>query len=207
MSEKSYWGKTKIVRKRLEDKIIDNTYLGRPLIHSDSSILGGIYPGASERPAVVVDRKYGQLEKLFEKAKQKATIGTKLWKNLILESVYETVKEAIPKMSPKPLYDVLKRKGLPKDGKVALDNFIQAGIGNCVHTSLTCAALLEMFQNEGLISGKISVDRNATQKGGHAWCRYTNSGGEVYILDVANRYIGLLKEATKWPYERPGESR
>jgi len=208
MSKLSLWNRDKIARERLEDKIINNTYLGRPLIEVDTPILGGVSIGAKQREAIVVDTKYGELNKLYEVAKSKATIGDKLWKQFILEAVYNTVKETIPNQCDEPLKSIIEKNGAHKDGKIALDTFLQAGTGNCLHDALTCAALLEMFQKQGLIRGKISVDKNnVNHLGGHAWCRYTNSNNEVYILDVRNDYMGPLKGAKKWPYERPGESR
>ncbi|MBU2589401.1 MAG: hypothetical protein KKB39_01420 [Nanoarchaeota archaeon] len=208
MVELSSWDRDQVARERLEDKIINNTYLCRPLIEMDTPVLGGVSIGAKQREAIVVDTKYGELNKLYDIAKKKATVGNNLWKQLILDSVYETVKEAMPEQCDEPLEGLLKKHGINKDVKITLDEFIKRKTGNCIHDALACAALLEMFKEEGLIRGKISVDKNTINHlGEHAWCRYTNLGNEVYILDVRREYTGPLKGSTKWPYERPGESR
>ncbi len=77
--------------------------------------------------------------------------------------------------------------------------------------SLLTGYLLERLSKDGLVGGKVSVDRNYVQGlGGHAWVRYTNSGGEVFILDSAQGYIGRLDEMDesqkRWFYERPEDS-
>ena len=62
-----------------------------------------------------------------------------------------------------------------------------------------------MFRNDGHIHGRMSVDRNATELGGHAWCRYTNDSGEIYVLDVAYEFAGLIEKG-KWNYKRPEDT-
>ncbi|MFH0896551.1 MAG: hypothetical protein V1850_00680 [Candidatus Bathyarchaeota archaeon] len=63
-----------------------------------------------------------------------------------------------------------------------------------------------MFKKDGFVNGKSSIDRNFTSEGLHEWCRYTNSRGDVIIIDPAQRYLGNLKgapEKNRWAYERP----
>ncbi|MDI6737904.1 MAG: hypothetical protein QME12_05325 [Nanoarchaeota archaeon] len=201
------WDRTMFTEKRLEDVLEEGMYMGRRIIHRDTPIDGGVYIGAGEREAIVVDSdKYPAIRKLYEKAKEKALVDKvdiSVAKVLILNAVYDTVKEAM-KYDEKAVDALVNLCHSGKDGKIALDMFISRNIGVCRHMALTCGALLELFKKEGYLRGDISIDRN-TDGSGHAWCRYTNSGGEVYILDVARDYIGRIEKAANWDYRRPDE--
>lgn len=55
--------------------------------------------------------------------------------------------------------------------------------------------------------GRISIDRNEDTDvaEGHAWARFTDETGEVYIIDPAQEYVGTLKAAVdkdRWAYSR-----
>ncbi len=196
------WNKTQRMQERLGVK---DYYQGRPIIHRDSPVDGGVYLGEGQREAIVVDsEKYPKLRELYKKAKTKATKGGTIREEEILRAVYETVKEAMPNQNNEAVNNLISKAGLQRDRKVALDFFIENGVGVCRHYALACAALLELFKKKGWIGGKISVDRNATNLGGHAWCRYTNSAGQVIILDVARNYLGSLEKGNeRWDYQRP----
>jgi hypothetical protein len=204
------WDKTQSMKRRLqrEGKLDEgDVYQGRPIIHRDSPVNGGVYLGEGQREAIVVDsKKYTGLSALYAIAKDKATVGENIRKDLILEAVFQTVREAMPKQDLEAVQKITRKHGVEKDGKIALDVFLEEHTGVCRHDALTCAALLELFKGEGHARGKASVDRNSTEKGGHAWCRYTNSDGIVFILDVAQDYLGRLEKAPekkRWAYERP----
>jgi len=200
----AHWTRTQIIKRNLEDKISEDKFCGRRIICRDSPIDGGVYIGNGREAIVVDSAKYPALKTLYEKAKQKATIEGRVCKHLILYAVYDTVKNAMryDKEAVDEIIDNYKVRG---NKKIALDVFIKKGVGVCRHQALACGTLLELFKKEGYISGKPSIDRNRDKNKSHAWCRYTNSKGEVFILDVANEYIGPLKTAGKyrWSYERP----
>lgn len=207
------WDKTQNMKKRLqaEDKL-DSTcgedlYQGRPIIHRDSPVNGGVYLGEGRREAIVVDfDKHGErLKELYQTAKRRASVNGHVRRDAVLKSVFTTVEEALPIQDEEAVKALCKKLGVENDGKVSLDVFIDAKTGVCRHLALTCAALLEIFKRDGHIAGNPSVDRNSDYAGGHAWCRYTNSGGEVFILDVAQHYLGELNDADKnrWAYKRP----
>ncbi len=99
------------------------------------------------------------------------------------------------------------------DQEIPLNTFIQQRAGICKHQALLAAYLLERLKREGYTQGKVSVDRNYIKNiGGHAWVRYINSYGDIYIIDPAidpaTGYIGLLNDISgqRWFYERPEES-
>ena len=83
---KVWWGKTKAAVERLlqEGKIYvvngEFFYEGRPIIHRDSGIDGGVYLGESEREAIVVDIENSPLlQRIYEKAKDKSSIRNYFW--------------------------------------------------------------------------------------------------------------------------------
>lgn len=206
------WYKTQIMKHRLdlEGKLqnIDGRayYQGRPVIHRDSQIDGGVCLGQGKREAIVVDsQKYPKLRELYEAAKGKAMEDGIVRKEKILQAVYDTVTEAIPVQSSTRVKRLLQALDIGKDEKISLDVFLEYGVGVCRHDALACAALLELFKKDGFVNGKPSVDRNSDKGEGHAWCRYTNSIGEVCILDVMLKYIGNLTDASEdiWHYKRP----
>ena len=137
------------------------------------------------------------------------------YKGQSLQAVFDFVKQELP-YSQEIVDDieagVIKRNGTIVDQKVGLKLYLEERGGVCRHQALFCAYLLERLCDEGFLYGKVSVDRNIIPgRGGHAWCRYTNSAGEVYILDVAQKFAGSLlssiDDRRRWYYERPEEAR
>ena len=215
MSEgQAEWDRTQIMKRRLAEQISRGPdgrgyYQGRPVIHSDTRVLGGVYLGAFTREAIVVDEKYGELNRLYEEAKKRVMDSAgKVNKGKILKSVFEVVKETMKpsEADEAKVNEIIEKLGVSGDRKIALDVFIKKGVGVCRHRALACAALLELFKRDGHIRGISSVDRNSTELGSHAWCRYTNSKGEVFILDPTLGFLGSLNEAESrgiWQYKRP----
>jgi len=200
------WDRTQFMGARLEDVLEEGMYRGRRVIHKDTPIDGGVYLGAYLREAIVVDsEKYTEISRIYNIAKEKAGVERNdgRLKERVLNAVFDTVKESMnyDEAAAHRLVDIYKSG---TDGKIALDVFIKNKVGVCRHMALACGALLELFKKDGYIRGNASIDRN-TDRRGHVWCRYTNSGGDVFILDVARNYIGLLKDAKNWDYRRPDE--
>ena len=200
------WDRTKILELRLEDVIKNDTYLGRPIIKRDAPIDGGVYLGGSEREALVVNsQKAPWLNHAYLVACEKTRHKGKIKKTLIPGATYLTVRELLSFDSP--AVDKLTRD-YPADQKVSLGHFLQEGKGVCRHMALLAAFILEKFQKEGHLNGKVSVDRNSLYPGAHAWCRYTNSAGKVFILDAAQKYFGTLEDSPKhatWHYFRDSD--
>lgn len=201
------WDKTIKMKERLGlEDLETELYQGRHIIHRDSPIDGGVYLGGGQREAIVVDsKKYPKLKELYKLAKDKAT-QRGAGECEVLQAVYDTVAKAMSIQNRDAVKELIHRYGAEKDVKIALDVFLEEGVGFCRHYALACGALLELFKKEGFIKGKISVDRNSTHLGGHAWCRYTNPDGEVFILDVAQKYFGRLEDSVnggRWDYHRP----
>ena len=202
------WDKTEELRRRLNLRDLERElYQGRHIIHRGSSIDGGVYLGQNQREAIVVDfKKDPKLRGLYEIIKDKSSEMGVVKRGKILRTVFDTVKESMPRQDYEAVKEIIRKYGVQEDGKVSLGVFLEEGAGVCRHDALACSALLERFKEEGTIKGVASLDRNSTHLGGHAWCRYTNSINEVFILDVAQNFLGRLEESLnedRWAYQRP----
>jgi len=195
--------------------IVGDIYQGRPIISRDSPIDGGVYLGKNMREAIVVDSvKFPRINQLYELAKFKSSDYNtfsgqrEVNKFKILRSVHNLAREVMPPENSDKVDELIEGFGGFNNQKVALDVFLNNHLGKCRHYALTNAVLLEKFKKDNFLSGTVSVDRNSLILGGHAWCRYTNSEGRVYVLDGMNGFLGTLEESLdkpKWDYRRPGE--
>lgn len=199
----------RLVRKgALERRGGEDYYQERRIIHRDSKIDGGVYLGQGEREAIVVDsEKSPEIQRLYRRVKERATSrGEVKAGGRVLRAIFEAVKEAMPRQSESAVQKLLRQGGVGLDQKISLDVFLRVGVGVCRHDALACGVLMELAKRDGYLKGKVSVDRNSSYRGGHAWARYTHSGGYVTVLDVALGYCGPLKDADakkRWVYERP----
>ncbi len=214
-SEIFMWDKTRIMLERLEDEI-DNFggvpfYKGKHIINRDSNVLGGICLGEHARGAIYVDPNSPYLEKLTNLVIEKSTENGRVSKRGILRVVYETVKNTFPQTDMKELQEIFRSYNAINDEEISLDIFIENGVGVCVQHALTSAAILEKLKEKGIVRGTARVNRNKSFKDGtnygHAWCRYTNSAGQVFILDSALGYLGRIEDSvdSEWNYFRPDE--
>lgn len=210
------WDKTRLVEERMKEhgaydepsrESRYGEYAGRHVIGRDCRINGGVYLGGGEREAIVVDdKKYGELGDTYDellRRREKAVKEGGAFKAGILTDVYELTMEKLPYRQD-IVDDLVRDYG--HDHKVSLTTFMNRGGGVCRHQALLAAYLLERLKDEGKINGKVSVDRNYVEgKGGHAWVRYENSAGTVFIIDPAQHYAGRLDDAgeDQWFYERP----
>ena len=190
----------------LEGKLV---FKGRPVIHRDSRIDGGICAGGRQRECIVVDfDKDWKLQEMYDEIVSQ--IGNKSERE-ILKLVYDTVDRTLKHRSDAALDRFLE--GMMNDTKIPLGNFLIMETGQCRHAAAACAALTERLCDERYLNGKTSLDRNKIKvlnfKGAHAWCRYTSADGEVTILDAMLHHFGGLPGKTKkmapWEYRRPEE--
>lgn len=201
------WNRTVGMCERLEGKLSNGKYEGRHIISRDTPINRGVYLGASQREAIVVDYdKDEELQKLYNDLLTRIS-NKKVW---IQQEVYNLVLERIP-------YDLVKMEGVVNrfnvnnDGKIRLGRFIENRAGTCRQQALAVGFLLERLKEHNLIRGKPSIDRNDIKSnhlhGGHVWVRYFSGHEAVYIIDVAQQFLGRLEDSVnlKWDYFRPGE--
>lgn len=210
------WDKTILLRERLGGSSFfeepsresrNGKFQGRGIIGRDCPINGGVYLGGGEREAVVVDDKtqpelVATYQELLKRRMAKAQKG-ETFKGNVLGEAFDLTRELLP--YSKDIVSEMVR-GLPPDQEVPLSSFLKRRGGICRHQALLAAYLLEKLKTDGYVQGQVSVDRNYVPgQGGHAWVRYVNSVGEIFIIDPAQNFIGTIKEAGKdqWFYERP----
>lgn len=182
-------------------------FQGRPIIGRDTPINGGVYLGGGQREAIVIDDKKSEfLSKIYQDVLTESADSQRdgTFKSTVLARVYEKVRQVLP--ADEKATETIAAP-YQNDQKVSIDLFLKAKTGVCRHQALLTAYLLEKLKADGLVRGVVSVDRNAIRGvGGHAWVRYTNSGGEVFIIDPTQGFIGRLSDAgdsSRWFYKRP----
>lgn len=202
------WDNTRFVEERLDGVRKNGSYRGRPIIHRDSPIDGGIYLGAHQREAIVVDSILSPLLlDMYEDAKARITDWKWSYKKgKIPRAVYTLVPKRL-RYDEAKVDSLVRRHESRNDGEILMEEFLQEGYGICRHQALAAGFLMERFKKEGIIKGQVSVDRNVFDGEGHAWCRYTTDAGTVTIIDPG-RFLGTLEESLKelkWAYWREND--
>jgi hypothetical protein len=196
----------------------ERMYASRFLIGKDTPVHGGVSIGSGHREAIVVDDMRGKMENLDDlpdKARRSiervnsayetpvqaiqsmvdqmppTEDKTKLRarEEKIIKRVYKEVKNRM-KWDHDAVLDIADRYALNDDQKVNLGVYVRKGFGVCRHQALYAGYIIERLIAEGALQGKISVERNVTDRGGHAWATYTTSNGETLIIDPAQKYVG-----------------
>jgi hypothetical protein len=149
--DSSNWERTRRAQERLPAiPLSDGIFKGRPNIHRDSRIDGGVCVGASGREAIVVDWRHANqpgithtLQTLYDTAIDHATGGGKFRRNLALKAVFDTVTEHFTDRTPEGAEQINNRLRAAPDQKIHLQCYIAARTLVCRHIALTCAAILE----------------------------------------------------------------
>lgn len=230
------WHRTELARERLAGNELyeepdhqsrEGYWNGRTIIARDTEIVGGVYLGAGEREAIVVDDlKYpNELNEAYSES-ERWFYGNPLSK-LLRRTRGETIFEYIHNISKKKLggnQDDIEEKvrrfvdkkeweaaarGSYSDVEIPLNDFIKVKAGVCRHRALLAGYLLERLIQNGHMTGSVSIDRNTIRgKGGHAWVRYESADKRnVIIIDPSLGYVGNIEKAPSiWNYKRPGDT-
>lgn len=188
--------------------------LGRKERHTigrDSRLKEGVYEGkyGGEKIVVNYDDDPSLIDAAVDTVIEKCTVDGKFQKNYALDAVYQHVLSSM-RYDKAAVNDIFMRPLKGRDGaKISLSHYIQEGVGVCRHQALYAGIILEQLADRGYMNGTVSVRRNAV-KGegsekydGHAWVRYTNSSGDVFILDVAQQVLGSLPELAEKHRKNP----
>ncbi|MDO8551356.1 MAG: hypothetical protein Q7S03_01585 [bacterium] len=200
-------------------------FAGRRIIGRDTPINGGVYLGSGKREAIVVDgQKYPQeLNETYSELRRMMSLPSSVrGGKSILEMVYDISgsrlggninEEEFNRRTQGLRFQITGRasstwEGNIEDVKVTLNDFMRLKAGVCRHRALLAGYLLERLINEGVLKGRVSVDRNTVRgRGGHAWARYETPERRVFIIDPSLGYVGRLDKAPKtkdgWSYARP----
>ncbi|GEM_PF-1938329 len=209
MASSAIWDRTAMAALRLQDagQLEKGLYLGRHLIGHNTPIDGGIYVGKTiGREGLIVDSKHPRqkalLKHALELAKREKT------EEGLLKLAYRLVDEAMPSRDSFLWEEELEKRKFGKDSSVSMDVPLEVRIADCRMLALESGAIVEKFIDEGLLTGKVSVNRNAVRLGqrtlAHAWSRYESAmSGKKYISDISLKFFGELSKQTVWPYERP----
>jgi len=193
-------------RGQISESGATKVYKNRHVISRDSSIDGGVYLGACQREAIVVDFfNSPMLKSIFESVKLEISSQPLRSELDIPNAVYAAVYQAM-KYDLNAVEEIVGKYGVEQDGEISLNVFADRGVGVCRHMALTCGVIIERLVEAGVMEGKVSVDRRNIKQEGHAWCRYKSPDGAVFIIDVAKHYCGKL--SSPWiirAYSRPVE--
>ena len=206
----------------IDNRVIRERYAGRGPRHTitrDSHIDGGVYEGSYGGEAIVVDSDKSKfINAAYDDIMRAISPNGQPNKQLALKAVFTYVSNRM--RYDQPAVDAIFKKGANgvDHTKMTLDWYIGRGVGVCRHQALFVGVLLEKLVNDGVLQGKVSVDRNLNKRvneadmyDGHSWVRYTNSGNQVFILDVAQQKVAALFDLMQahnrgeqvWDYARP----
>ena len=197
-------------------------FAGREIITRDSEIGGNATASVDIRSwvagdeAIVVDGKreltkpiYDKYlntarEKMIEKSRAKNGLFEE---SMALEAIFETVTENMEYDHGyvKKVSDSFAKE---QNGhrKIDLSEYMRDKKGVCRHMALLSAWLGGELKAEGYLSGRTTAEVNEKHNvGAHEWARYTDTNGNVTIIDPAKMYIGASVNPTGWDYRRAEE--
>ena len=162
------------------------SYNERPIIGECTPIHGGIYLGAVAHEAIVVDEKYGKLQRVFDEFR--AAVPAEIFslqpggdrEKQIAGLVFQFSEQSLP-WDPQRVQALLERENLLPDRKVTLDVFIRKKCGVARHQVLLAAYLLEKLRLEGSIQGVPAIDARLTRpQAEDEQLLFTAASGEVF---------------------------
>ena len=183
-------------------------------IGQGTGVLNGLYRGRNGDETIVVDydNRTADYDALADRALNRA-IGYQDTDDYqrVLADVCTFVGNTIH-YSDEGLLHVNMFYGINEHTITSLSIYIDEGVGVSRHQALLTATIIEILHNRGILNGLASVEHNNEWKengenGGHAWVRYTDSIGSVFVLDVAKNFFGTLEESQErddgWNYLHP----
>lgn len=201
------WDFTQVFRDAERNGNLPKINVGsRHLIGRDTPINGGFSASMDEPDWVIVDDQRDlNLQQAYMELLRRLRERGWDFKQFALSEVFKYVQEKIP--YDKKIYAKISGDSIDERKPIPLTNYFQGGV--CKHQALLAAYLLEKLVNAGALRGKVSFDSNRFFVfGGHAWVRYTNSVGTVFIIDPSQNYCDQLSpvdQDRRWQYERPEE--
>ena len=162
------------------------SYNERPIIGECTPVHTGIFLGAVAHEAIVVDEKYGKLQRVYEDFKSAvpkeilSLEGSSDREKQIAGLVFQFSEQLLP-FDSKKVQMLLEREKLIPDRKVTLDVFIRKKCGVARHQVLLAAYILEKLRLEGTIKGVPAIDARLTRpEGEDEQLLFTAASGEVF---------------------------
>lgn len=196
-------------------------YRGRRIIARDTPINGRTYVCVSEdghggeivEATMVDDESDKELDKAYKLLQNRLeTKNTDEKKRVgeLVRVVNQTTKDLLPNLDDDRILVEFADK-LSHGDPVALGEYIGKKMGVGRHRALLAGYLLERLKRDEYIHPwGISIDGDDVPGNrGHAWVRYLNSAGEVFVIDPKFDFAGRLDDSNRpdWPYERDGEEK
>lgn len=114
----------------------------------------------------------------------------------LLQAIYDTVSATMK--YDLDYVDSLSKSLTGKSRKVSLGAYLEDGRGVCRHMALASqwlgARMCEKYP-QLLNGGKFTtpVNQRTKDNSAHEWVRYTSPRGKVFIIDVAQKFVGTLE--------------
>jgi transglutaminase-like putative cysteine protease len=104
----------------------------------------------------------------------------------------------------------LSRPHYGTKGLISLSEYVERGVGVCRHQCLLAAVILETLAENKIVAGKSGVERNhdLDANGAHAWATFETPGGQKFVLDPAQDFVGTKDKAHaegRWKYYLPAD--
>lgn len=160
---------------------------GRAIIGDCTSVIGGIYLSHEPQEAIVVDEKYGLLFGAFIEFRDMYIAplkSEKISEGILLDQVLCAVKGAY-EWNKEKVQELNFKNNIQPDQRVALDIYLSAGLGVARHHVLTAAYLIQRLQQEGWLTGCLSIDTTVVDER----LMYTARTGDIYIMDFSKGSI------------------
>ncbi len=191
----------------------------RKTIGNGTRIDKGVYEGKYGGEKIVVD---SEKEPLISDAVDRVAAAIRRQdgtydKSKALSTVYNLVCEEMQYDSD-IVEGIFESYGRVDGRKIDLGVYIAAHAGVCRHQALYAGIIIEGLCDRGVLQGSVTVNRSMMpregdrddQYDGHAWVRYTNSAGQVIIIDPAQHRFDTLDNLMKlrrdneevWDYAR-----
>lgn len=169
-------------------------FRNRPIIGESNRINGGIFIGATSHEAIVIDEKYGLLEKIF------ATLEIRCGEldHSLATYEYDVFSKAISltreslRFSEEGVSQIEKRYNIKSDDKVTLDLYLKRKVGVSRHQVLLAAFLLERLRDKGFIRGVPTIESQISESIPQERLLFTSGDGEIFRFDPTK---GLGKTA------------
>lgn len=188
----------------------DTMYNGRKIIDRHTRHFNGaISPSVPYGEAILVDADSAQIRQVYQNIKREITNPTDPSNSYNIRNILRIVSDNTAKAIPYNLaatdelcepycdYQVMK-----------LSRFIDNGTGVCRHQALLAASLIEKLQQNRLLQGYVTVNRNDVhygdgRAGGHMWAvyHYDDNPRHDMIVDPAQDFVGTRNEAKLLPNE------
>jgi len=193
------------VAQLLRDVNGKKEYSGREPINRNTTDPEGkvdirAWSGGGEAIVVDSEKEPDAYKELLKKCDTKLREMSGFTEKDLIQVIYDTVSETMK-------YDLefankTAESLLAKSKKINLSAYLEEGKGVCRHMALSCqwlgARLAEKYT--ALLEGgefTVPVNQRERDNAAHEWVRYTSPKGKVYIIDVAQGFVGTLEEVVQ----------